>query len=244
MANEHPHATKPVTNPVTNPVTKPSAKPAADHRTTPAALRPQFLLETLAAFAIGVSFLGLPPGLTVGPNWLALALSAVVLGPLALVALFQRPNYHIARALRAGVQIVLSAALLSSVVLLVIHLPDARFQQSALAAGGLLRAGALLWLSNILIFAVWYWEIDGDGPVHRHQRGHPAADFLFPQQASGRPFAPGFVDYLFLAFCFATALSPADTAPLTPRAKLLMMAEALISIAVIALLVARSVNIL
>jgi uncharacterized membrane protein len=107
-----------------------------------------------------------------------------------------------------------------------------------------LRAGVLLWLSNILVFAVWYWEIDGDGPVHRHQRGHPAADFLFPQQSMDRPFAPGFVDYLFLAFGFATALSPADTAPLTPRAKLLMMSEALISITIIALLVARSVNIL
>lgn len=107
-----------------------------------------------------------------------------------------------------------------------------------------MRAGALLWLSNILIFAVWYWEIDGDGPLHRHQRGHPAIDFMFPQQATGKPFAPGFVDYLFLAFCFATALSPADTAPLTARAKLLMMGEALVSIAIIVLLVARSVNIL
>lgn len=238
MANEQPHATKPAT--------KPAIKPATEHShpVTSATLRPQFLLETIAAFAIGASFLGLPSGLTVGPNWLALALSAIVLGPLAIVTLFQRPNHHIARALRTGVQIILSAALLSSVVLLVIHLPDQRFQQNAFAAGGLLRAGVLLWLSNILIFAVWYWEIDGDGPVHRHQRGHLATDFLFPQQTAGRPFAPGFVDYLFLAFCFATALSPADTAPLTPRAKLLMMSEALISIAVIALVVARSVNII
>src|SRR5262249_53771940 len=111
-------------------------------------------------------------------------------------------------------------------------------------AGGLLQAGALLWISNILVFAVWYWEIDGDGPVHRHQRGHPVVDFMFPQQATGRPFGPGFVDYLFLAFCFATALSPADTSPLTHRAKLLMMAEAVLSISVTVLVVARSVNIL
>jgi uncharacterized membrane protein len=216
----------------------------ADHRAIPAGLRTQFLLETLAAFGIGVAFLGLPAGLTVGPNWLALALSVIVLGPLAVVTFFRRPSYHIARPLRAGVQVILTAALLSSVALLVTHLADPQFEKNVFAAGGLLRAGTLLWLSNILIFAVWYWEIDGDGPLHRHQRGHPAADFLFPQQSSGRPFAPGFVDYLFLAFCFATALSPADTAPLTPRAKLLMMAEALISIAVIVLLVARSVNIL
>ncbi|HEX5548542.1 MAG TPA: hypothetical protein VFX24_14120, partial [Ktedonobacterales bacterium] len=198
---------------------------------------------TLAAFAIGVAFLGLPAGLTVGPNWLPLVISVAVLGPLLIVGFFERPKYHIARRTRAGMQILLTAALLSSVALLVVHLSDSRFQ-GPLAAGGLLRAGALLWVSNILIFAVWYWEIDGDGPVHRHQHGHPATDFLFPQQATGQPFAPGFVDYLFLAFGFATALSPADTAPLTPRAKLLMMSEALISITIIALLVARSVNVL
>ena len=218
-------------------------RPAAERPATPAGLRPQVLLETLAAFAIGVAFLGLPTGLTVGPNWLPLVISVAVLGPLLIVGFFERPKYHIARRTRAGMQILLTAALLSSVALLVIHLSDRNFQ-SAFAAGGLLRAGALLWVSNILIFAVWYWEIDGDGPVHRHQHGHPATDFLFPQQAAGQAFAPGFVDYLFLAFGFATALSPADTAPLTPRAKLLMMSEALISITIIALLVARSVNIL
>jgi hypothetical protein len=218
--------------------------PAVEQQISVAELRPQVLLETLAAFAIGVAFLGLPAGLTVGPNWLPLAISVVVLGPLVVIGFFERPKYHIARWMRAGIQVLLTAALLSSVLLLVVHLPDPRFVQNSLAAGGLLRAGALLWISNILVFAVWYWEIDGDGPVHRHQRGHTAVDFLFPQQASGGPFAPGFVDYLFLAFGFATALSPADTAPLTPRAKLLMMAEALISIMIVALLVARSVNIL
>jgi hypothetical protein len=94
-----------------------------------------------------------------------------------------------------------------------------------------------------LIFSVWYWEIDGDGPARRHVKGHSLADFLFPQYTIGVTFAPGFVDYVFLAFNFATALSPADTAPLTPRAKLPMMAEALISLSILVLLVARSVNI-
>lgn len=220
-----------------------AARPASERGSAPAGLRPQFLLETLAALAIGVAFLGLPQILTVGPNWLALAISVAVLAPLFLMAFVHPLQHQVARMLRAGLQVVLTAALLSSVGLLVTHLSDANLK-TAIGAGGLLRAGALLWISNILIFAVWYWEIDGDGPVHRHQRGHPAIDFLFPQQASGRPFAPGFVDYLFLAFCFATALSPADTAPLTRRAKLLMMSEALISITIIALLVARSVNIL
>ena len=222
---------------------KQTGRHASERLATPASLRPQFLLETVAALAIGVAFLGLPDRLTVGPNWLALAISAAVLLPLLVTALVRPLNHEVARMLRASLQVLLTAALLSSVGLLVTHLGDNDLK-NAIGAGGLLRAGALLWVSNVLIFSVWYWELDGDGPVHRHQRGHPATDFLFPQQATGRPFAPGFVDYLFLAFCFATALSPADTAPLTRRAKLLMMAEALISIAIIALLVARSVNIL
>ena len=222
---------------------KQTGRHASERLATPASLRPQFLLETVAALAIGVAFLGLPDRLTVGPNWLALAISAAVLLPLLVTALVRPLNHEVARMLRASLQVLLTAALLSSVGLLVTHLGDPNLQ-SDIGAGGLLRAGALLWISNILIFSVWYWELDGDGPVHRHRRGHAAADFLFPQQATGRPFAPGFVDYLFLAFGFATALSPADTAPLTRRAKLLMMAEAIISISIIALVVGRSVNII
>jgi uncharacterized membrane protein len=219
------------------------AQPTDDRREIVSALRPQFLLETLAALGIGVSFLGLPQVLTVGPNWLPLALSVAVLAPLDTIAFFRVPAYHITRPMRTGLQLLLTAALLVAVILLILHLQDSHFQDS-FAAGGLLRAGLLLWISNVLIFAVWYWELDGDGPVRRHQRGHPAVDFLFPQQAAGRPFAPGFVEYLFLSFCFATALSPADTSPLSHRAKLLMMGEALLSIGIVVVLVARSVNIL
>ena len=77
------------------------------------------------------------------------------------------------------------------------------------------------------------------------QAGHEAADFQFPQQLGGNTsgWAPDFIDYLFLAFCSATALSPADTMPLTRAAKLLMMCEAIISLLIIVLLVARAVNI-
>jgi uncharacterized membrane protein len=201
-------------------------------------LRPQLLLATLAGLLIGVAYLLLPENLTVGPSWLVLALNAVVLLPLLLMAYIRPLPHRLSRALRTTLQVVLTLALLSSLVLYV------RDLKSVETGGQLLRSAAMLWASNILIFAGWYWEIDGNGPVTRHKRGHPAIDFQFPQQAAGKPFAPGFIDYLFLAFCFATALSPADTAPLTPRAKLLMMAEALISLVVLVLIVARSVNIL
>ncbi len=102
-----------------------------------------------------------------------------------------------------------------------------------------------LWVSNVLVFASWYWEVDGDGPVKRHRSGHQAADFQFPQQQGGNRtgWRAGFVDYLFLAFCSATALSPADTMPLTRRAKLLMMVEAMLSMLVLLLIVARFTNV-
>jgi hypothetical protein len=202
-------------------------------------LRLQLLLGSLGAALVGVAYLWLPGVLTVGPNWLLLAIDAVVLLPLLITAFFRPLPLKVARLVRGALQVVLTLALFTSMGLYVVHLPQFK------GGVGLLRPAALLWISNILIFAVWYWEIDGDGPVVRKQRGHPAVDFLFPQQARGHAaWGPGFVDYLFLAFCFATALSPADTAPLTARAKLLMMVEAIISLLILVLLVSRSVNIL
>lgn len=111
---------------------------------------------------------------------------------------------------------------------------------------GLLRSAALLWLSNILVFALWYWELDGGGPTKRHATGHQAADFMFPQQENGNDgsWAPHFLDYVFLAFTGATALSPTDTMPLTRLAKALMMVEALTALLVLSILAGRAVNIL
>jgi hypothetical protein len=213
-------------------------------------IRPQLALAGLSALLVGVAYLLLPEELMLGPNWLVLAVEAVVLLPLTYAAFFRPIPHQLARRMRTSLQVALTLALLSSLALLVGNL--SAFHQGR----QLLRPAALLWLSNILIFAVWYWEIDGGGPAKRHLRGQEAGDFLFPQhtapsqshQAPGhsgsRRWMPGFVDYIFLAFCFATALSPADTAPLTHRAKLLMMAEALISLTIIVLLIGRSINIL
>lgn len=207
-------------------------------RVVPHELQPQVLLASVAAIFMGIAYLLLPYKLTVGPSWLLLALEAMIILPLAYSAFFHHFAHNTVRTLRFGLQTILALALVSSVTLLILHLHD-------IGAGSqLLRPAVVLWLSNILMFAEWYWELDGGGPVNRHHRGHVAQDFLFPQQQGGGQFAPGFVDYVFLAFGFATALSPADTAPLTPRAKLLMMAEALMSMVIIVLLVARSVNIL
>jgi len=118
----------------------------------------------------------------------------------------------------------------------------------------LLLSAAALWVTNILVFASWYWRLDAGGPRAREIRGvHTDGAFLFPQmtldQASKKAMGedtwnPGFVDYLFLAFNTSTAFSPTDSPVLSRWAKVLMMVQALISFATVALLAARAVNIL
>jgi hypothetical protein len=191
------------------------------------------------ALAIGILYLALPEKLTFGPNWLLLVIEAVLLLPLLFASIFRHPLRHItARVTGLTLLGVVTAGLAGSIALLIYTLPTEK-------GVVLLRSAALLWCTNILVFALWYWEIDGGGPRKRLNSGHKAADFMFPQQVDGNTtkWASHFVDYLFLAFTGATALSPADTYPLTRLAKALMMIEAVLSMVIIVLLAARAVNI-
>jgi hypothetical protein len=113
----------------------------------------------------------------------------------------------------------------------------------------LLTSSIGLWVSNVILFSLLYWQIDLGGPEARlHQNNHHHPDWLFPQ--AGLPedmmpnWHPTFVDYLFLAFTTATAFSPTDTLPLTPRAKLLIMAESIVSLVNVAAVAARAINVL
>jgi hypothetical protein len=112
----------------------------------------------------------------------------------------------------------------------------------------LLTSSIALWVSNLIVFSLLYWQIDLGGPEARlhHSSRHP--DWLFPQVGLPKTimanWRPTFVDYLFLAFTTATAFSPTDTLPLTSRAKLLIMAESVISLITIAAVAARAINIL
>lgn len=118
--------------------------------------------------------------------------------------------------------------------------------------GGLQLLGdtVLVWLTNIFVFALWYWLLDSGGPMHRDSEapGTPRPDFVFPQQANSIPgwnkWQPQFVDYLFLAFNTSTSFSPTDTLVLARWGKLLMMAQALMSLVILAVLAARAINIL
>jgi len=115
-------------------------------------------------------------------------------------------------------------------------------------ANVLLASGGAIWLSNVIIFGLWYWDLDRGGAAARARgSGHPPA-FVFPEMASAqyvRPdWYPKFLDYLFLSFTTATAFSPTDVSAIKPWAKLMMMAEEAISLLVAILVVSRAVNIL
>jgi hypothetical protein len=110
----------------------------------------------------------------------------------------------------------------------------------------LIRSGLLLYCFNVLVSALWYWEIDGGGPEKRRLSDHQAVDFLFPQQMGGSVgnWAPHFFDYLYLAFTAATAFSPTDTMPLSRRAKFIMMVESVLALVIISFVVSRAINII
>ncbi len=197
----------------------------------------------IGLLAFGILYAALPDRVTIGPNWLLLALEGVLLLPVLLFGIAKRPlRNEIIRILIFALLAVITIALIGGIILFVITLPN----KGASEAKALLRTAALLWVSNVLVFALWYWEIDGGGPRKRHENGHQAADFMFPQQVNGNDgsWAPHFIDYLFVGFTGATALSPADTYPLTRRAKGLMMIEALNAMAILGIIVGRIVNIL
>ena len=117
----------------------------------------------------------------------------------------------------------------------------------AASSGQSLLLDALnIWGTNVIAFALWYWNIDRGGPASRGLIKGEQDDFLFPQMMmpGTKEWSPGFIDYLYLSFTNATAFSPTDTMPLSERAKLLMMAESGISLLTLALVAARAVNIL
>ena len=193
----------------------------------------------VALLAIGALYAVLSDGLTLGPRAFLLGLVTVLLVPLLTAHL--RGSHRLARGFGFGVIGLVTVAVVASAFLLV---------SSSLGGGtsapALLRDAALLWVINVVTFAVWYWEIDGGGPARRRWDGHVSEDFLFTQMNVGdktaHTWSPGFLDYLFLAFNTSTAFSPTDTAFLSQRAKVLMMVQALLSLLILAVLVGRAIN--
>jgi hypothetical protein len=187
----------------------------------------------------------LPERLVAGPRWVVPALEAVVLLVLSSLTPHrtteQSPHRRVLAILMVGM---VSAANLSNLILLVRLLIGGHVQDGR----ELIFAAIAIWLTNVIVFALWYWELDRGGPPARHDPQHREPDFLFPQMTtpgSSRPtWAPGFVDYAYVSFTNATAFSPTDTMPLTPTAKALMTVQSASALLTVALVAARAVNIL
>jgi hypothetical protein len=188
----------------------------------------------------------LPDAVRAGPNW-ALPL---IEGALLVAVIAGDPGKidrrsHLLRALSIVLVSVLVLGALWSTAQLVDDLIHGGVETNS--ATDLLEAGSLVWLSNNIAFALLYWELDGGGAAARahHPPGHP--DLAFPQhlnpETAPRDWQPRFIDYLYLAFTNATAFSPTDVMPLVPWAKITMTVQAVISISILGLVIARAVNV-
>jgi hypothetical protein len=201
----------------------------------------------LALLAVGGLRLALPEFLSIGPDWLLITVVGALLIPTAWAR--QRGLDNLNKILGYLLTSIVTVDMVWSLGLLVAALPLHKESPQ-----DMLRSASALWITNILVFASWYWRLDAGGPRARELRGvHTNGAFLFPQMTlnqqgkralAEQSWSPGFVDYLFLAFNTSTAFSPTDTPVLSSWAKLLMMIQALISFATVALLAARAVNIL
>jgi uncharacterized membrane protein len=196
----------------------------------------------IAMLAGGILYLALPERISLGPSWALLAVILVLLVPIN--ATYYMGRYNVTRVLTFGANVAITIGLVGSLALLIQGLPSHKDPP-----GTLLRSATALWITNILVFALWYWKLDAGGPLGRDEhRQYTAGAFLFPQMMSREeqetPWSPNFLDYLFLAFNTSTAFSPTDTAVLSRWAKAGMMLQSLISLTIVALIAARAVNIL
>lgn len=199
--------------------------------------------------------------LTAFPWWLASTVELALLFPLSLATAWSHAQMRIASSTQHwGIihhqrrRIRLAAIFLTAVITLINFQALYGVLQALLhgtkgtTGEGLLIDALNIWLTNVIIFALWFWNIDRGGPALRGLRKEPVADFLFPQMNADCPghgtWSPGFVDYLFVSFTNATAFSPTDTLPLTARSKMLFMIEATASLLTVGLVAARAVNVL
>jgi hypothetical protein len=193
--------------------------------------------------------LGLPNQLTIGPRWLLPTVEAMLVVGLLIAS--PRPKVkHSALRRQVALSLIglVSAVNLYSLGQLVHFLLRGGTADGKSFGHALILAGAVLWGTNVLLFGLWYWELDRGGPMRRMLVRDAQPDFLFPQMTekniAPEDWLPSLLDYLYVSLTNATAFSPTDTMPLTATVKGLMSVQALASLATIGLVVARAVNIL
>jgi uncharacterized membrane protein len=207
------------------------------------------LPATIAVGAAVILQVTLPDRLIsdLGPRWLVPALEMAL--ALALLIANPRRNPDEARHFRIAAIVLIAIINVANVVSLgeLIH---ALLAHNSTPSSGrqLIEASLPIWVTNVLVFGLWYWELDRGGPGARLRQNHRCPDFLFPQMTaigtSKGQWAPGFFDYLYTSFTNATAFSPTDTMPLTSWAKFLMMIQSFASFLTVAVVISRAVNIL
>ena len=210
--------------------------------------KPEPRWQALLAFlAVGAIYVALPSTLIIGPIWLLPTLIVVLLVP--TVISHRTGKHSLNRALGLIINGITTLALIASVGLLVRALPS--HKESPLE---LLRSGGLLWLTNVIVFALWYWRLDGGGPTTRHEeKKFGSTSFLFPQmqvphderaQFACTVWRPRFVDYLFVSFTQSSTFGPTDAPLLARWAKVLAMIQVSISLSIVILLISRAVGVL
>jgi hypothetical protein len=203
-----------------------------------------------ASVAVGLlfTFMGLLPEhypfLPHGARLSTLALVAAFAVLASLSHLGPRMR-RVANLATVALVLVLTAMLVTGIVTVIVHIYEKGMKVRGVPV---LSTTAALWATNIVVFALWYWLVDRGGPDRRASRDPAPFDLLFPQNTgAGAPrsdWTPGFVDYFFVAFVTSTAFSPADTLPLTMRAKLLVMAQAVLSLVTVVIMAGRAINVL
>jgi len=208
--------------------------------------KPEPRWQALFAFlAICAIYLALPRDFILGPIWLLPTLIVVLLVP--TVVSHRVGRHSLNRALGIIINGITTLALIGSVILLVRALPSHRGTPLQL-----LRSGGLLWLTNVIVFALWYWRLDGGGPTLRHkQNKFGSTSFLFPQmqvphderaQFECARWRPHFIDYLFVAFTQSSTFGPTDAPLLARWAKVLAMIQIFISLGIVVLLISGAVG--
>jgi uncharacterized membrane protein len=194
----------------------------------------------VALLSIGASYLALSDYVTVVPRlWLPGLMTVFVV---ALLSAHARGRYRLART----ISFVLLGVVTASLILREFFLVTTLSGRDASAYSVLVDA-ALIWVSTVVTFAVWYWEIDAGGPAERTMETHASEDFLFPQmdQHDGKRaigWTPGFLDYLFVALTTSSAFGPTDTPVLSRRVKILTGIQTVLSSVVVIVLVAWAVG--
>ena len=205
---------------------------------------PYWPAQLAVAAAIALN-LALANQITIGPRWLLPGVEGLLLIALVIVAP-ARATVHRVGERRFALAVI---GLVSAVnVALLVRLVDELINGGHVGGHALVLSGAVLWATNVLLFAVWYWEMDRGGPVARYRNADAMVDFQFPQmdspQLAPKGWRPGFLDYLYLSFTNSTAFSPTDTMPLTHTAKIVMAIQSVTALLTVGLVIARAVNIL